>query len=339
MVIRMAQLYVTDSKATIGVAQGRIQVKYPDGLLKTLPIESVEGISIFGQAQITTGCIGECLKRGISVQYYSSKGAYFGKLSSTQHVNTRRQKAQAKLSEDKEFSLALAKVILKAKLNNQIVLLRRYSRTSEINISDEVRTIKILEAKIDGCRTIPEAIGYEGNAARTYFKGLSLLVNVPEFKFNGRNRRPPKDRFNSMLSLGYSIMMNEVYGAIEGRGLSPYFGFLHQDREKHPTLASDLMEEWRPVIIDSIVMSMVNGYEISEDNFYTSEENGGVYFDRAGMRKFVSKIEKRLDKSMKYLPYIDYPVSFRRAIDLQALQLCKAIEEGEPHLYQAVIIR
>lgn len=104
----MAQLYVTDSKATIGVAQGRIQVKYPDGLLRTLPIESVEGISIFGQAQITTGCIGECLKRGISVQYYSSKGAYFGKLSSTQHVNTRRQKAQAKLSEDKEFSLALA---------------------------------------------------------------------------------------------------------------------------------------------------------------------------------------------------------------------------------------
>ena len=90
-----------------------------------------------------------------------------------------------------------------------------------------------------------------------------------------------------MLSLGYSIMMNEVYGAIEGRGLSPYFGFIHQDREKHPTLASDLMEEWRPVIIDSIVMSMVNGYEISEDNFYTSEENGGVYFDRAGMRKFV----------------------------------------------------
>jgi CRISPR-associated protein Cas1 len=337
--IAMAQLYVTDHQARIGVDNGRIKVEYVDGLLRTLPIESVEGITIMGNAQVTTNCIGECLRRGIHIQYYSSKGLYYGKLSSTQHVNTKRQRAQITLTEDKEFSLALAKIILKAKINNQIVLLRRYRKKTNIEAEEQIRLMKILHYKVDKATTIAEATGYEGSAARAYFKGLNLVVNVPGFNFTGRNRKPPRDRFNSMLSLGYALVMNDVYGAIEGRGLNPYFGFIHQDKEKHPTLASDLMEEWRAVIVDSVVMSLINGHEIAAKNFYFDEETKGVFFDKKGLKIFLTKIEKRLNTSTKYLSYLDYSVSFRKGIDMQALQLCKAIEEKSPELYQPVLIR
>ncbi len=335
----MAQLYITDNKAKIGIDGGKITILYKDGLLRTLPIEHVEGITIIGNAQITTPCLGKCLIRGISIQYYSSKGAYFGKVSSTQHVNTKRQRAQIKITENDYFSIKIAKIILKAKINNQIVLLRRYQRTSIINIEQEIKTMKILENKIESSTSIEEVLGYEGSAARTYFKSLNLLVESKDFKFKGRSRRPPKDAFNSMLSLGYTILMNDVYGAIEGRGLSPYFAFIHQDREKHPTLASDLIEEWRPVIVDSVVMSLVNGNEISINNFYRNDKTEGVFFDKIGMKTFIVKLEKRMETSIKYLNYINYSVTFRRAIDMQVLQLCKAIEEGKPEIYQPIIIR
>ena len=318
---------------------GRITVIQSDDLLRTLPIESVEGITIIGNGQMTTPCISECLKRGISIQYYSPKGSYFGKLSSTKHVNTKRQRLQVRLTEDKTFALTLSKIILQAKLNNQIVLLRRYQRNSKIHVNEEINTIKRLKDKISSGKDLPEISGYEGNAARAYFKGLNNLINVSEFKFNGRNRRPPKDPFNSLLSFGYTILLNDIYGAIESRGLNPYFAFLHQDREKHPTLSSDLIEEWRPIIVDSIAMALINGREISIENFYRDKATRGVYFTKEGLKKYILKIEKRLDTSMRYLNYIDYPVSFRRAIDMQVLQLCKAIEEKDPNLYQPVIIR
>lgn len=335
----MTQVYVTDHSAKISKKGGRLEISYRDGLLRSIPFEKVEGITIIGKAQMSTDCIGECLSRGIQVQYHSSRGYYFGKLSSTQHVNTTRQRLQIKLTEDKVFSLALSKNILRSKINNQIVLLKRYQRTSEKQINEEIRQIKILKDKIDSTTSLSESLGYEGNAARLYFKSLNILVNSPDFKFNGRNRRPPKDAFNSMLSLGYTILMNEIYGAIEGRGLNPYFGFIHQDRERHPTLASDLIEEWRAVIVDSITMSLINGNEISINNFYRDEKARGVFFDKEGLGIFLKKLEKRLETSMKYLDYISYSTTFRKAIDLQAQQLCKAIEENNPYIYEPICIR
>lgn len=335
----MAQLYVTDHKAVIGLEKGRIQVKYGDGLLHSIPVENLEGITVIGNAQVTTRCIGECLSKGIAIQYYSSKGSYFGKVSSTQHVNTSRQRLQIKLTEDENFCIRIAKQIIKAKINNQTVLLRRYQRTSNSDVKNEMSMLKILEGKVVSAESIHEILGYEGNAARTYYKGLNSLINVDDFKFKGRSRRPPKDAFNSMLSLGYAMIMNDIYGAIEGRGLNPYFGFIHQDKEKHPTLSSDLIEEWRAVIVDSLVMSLVNGSEIKISNFFTNNEEKGVFVDKEGLKIFISKMEKRLDMSIKYLNHIDYPMSFRKAVDSQVMQLCRAIEEKEPTLYEPVRIR
>lgn len=131
--------------------------------------------------------------------------------------------------------------------------------------------MKILKDKISENLTLKEIMGYEGNAAREYFCGLSKIIK-PEFSFKGRNRMPPKDPFNSLISLGYTLLLHEAYGEIENKGLSPYCGYLHSDHERHPTLASDLMEEWRAVIVDSVVLSLIQGNEISPDDFYTDKD-------------------------------------------------------------------
>ena len=181
-------------------------------------------------------------------------------------------------------------------------------------------------------------MGYEGTAAKIYFKVLGKLIDE-QFVFEGRSRRPPMDPFNSLISLGYSIILNELYGKIEGKGLNPYFGVMHKDREKYPTLASDLMEEWRAVLIDTTALSMLNGHELVKEDFYTGIDQPGVFLEKDGFRKYIQKLEGKFRTENRYLSYIDYSVSFRRAMDLQVNQFVKAIGTENVEEYMPVIIR
>ena len=332
----MSYLYVCEQGATIGYETNRFQVKYKNDLLKSVPAETLEMIEVFGNIQMTTQCMTECLKKGVSVLYYSANGAYYGRLISTNHVNVGRQRKQAAMSE--ELKSNLARKMIDAKIRNQCVILRRYTRNGSIDTEKEILAMQNLRGKLLFCKSVEEIMGYEGAAARIYFSTLGKLIDS-EFTFSGRNKRPPLDPFNSMISLGYSIILNEIYGKLEGKGLNPYFGILHKDREKHPTLASDMMEEWRAVLIDTLVMGMLNGHELSKENFYRDSESGAVLLDKEGFKKYIGKLENKFHADQKYLSYIDYRVSFRRALDLQVNQLTKAIEENDASLYMPVVIR
>lgn len=196
----MSSLYINESGATISVNGGYFCVTQRDGLVRKLPKEMVESITIFGNSSLTTPCLQECLKRGVSVNYFSGKGAYYGKLSSTRHANGARLKKQIYSCDKPEFCLSLAKKITLAKIQNQCVVLRRYTRNSSVDLTDEFRVMKQLEHRHERSQSVEELMGVEGMAARTYFNGLAKLVE-PQFAFHGRNRQPPKDAFNSMLSL------------------------------------------------------------------------------------------------------------------------------------------
>lgn len=333
----MSLLYVNENNAYIGIEANRFFVRYSDGMKKMIPVETLESITIMGHAQMTTQCVQECLKRGIPVSYYSKGGSYFGRLQSTGHVNAKRQRQQCALYQS-GFALQLSKKIIRAKLKNQQVVLRRYEKAKNISVEEQLKMIRICREKVAQCLYIPEIMGYEGQGAKAYFSGLSRLID-PEFAFSGRNKRPPRDEFNSMLSLGYSIILNELYGKIEAKGLNPYFGFLHRDNEKHPTLASDMMEEWRAVIVDATVMSMINGHEMHKEDFTIDAEEPGCFLTRSGIKKYLTKLEKKLQTDVKYLDYIDYAVSFRRGISLQMDLLVKAIENEDADIYRPLEIR
>jgi CRISPR-associated protein Cas1 len=334
----MSYLYVMEHGATIGLSGGYFVVKYKNEMEKKIPKEMLESISLFGNILLTTQCIEECLKRGISINYFSKTGVYFGRLDSTRHVNIFRQKQQLLLTEEDTFSLCFSKKIIEAKIHNQKVILRRYLKKENSIVGECIKNLEIAIRKINHCKNYNELIGYEGFAAKYYFRGLEELIDK-KFEFHGRNRMPPKDPFNSLLSLGYTILMYEIYGQIESRGLQPYAGFLHKDKERHPTLASDLMEEWRAVVVDSTVMSLIQGHEIQPDMFQKDSETGGVYLNREAMKIFINKIEKKFCMETNYLSYIDYRVSYRRAFWLQTGQLVKAIEEKNADVYEPIRIR
>lgn len=333
----MSYLYVVDDGATLSVDGGYYVVHYKNGDTRKIPSETLESVALFGNISVTTPCVKKFLENGIAVSYFSKKGAYFGRLESTRHTNIFRLKKQIHLSDNLHFKVPLAQKIISAKINNQAVVLARYERSTGIDVTYERFMMHDSMEKSKKAETIAEIMGHEGNAAKYYFQGLSKVVN-PDFSFSGRTRMPPKDAFNSMLSLGYTMIMYEIYGEIENKGLSPYAGFIHSDKERHPTLASDLMEEWRAVIIDSVVMSLVNGKEISPCDFITDEESGGVFILNAGMTKFIKKFEEKLRSETGYINS-SYKMSFRKALWHQVNRLVSAIEAEDPYLYDPIIIR
>ena len=335
----MSYLYVNTQGATLSVKANQFQVRNKLKTLKSIPAETLEAIEIFGNVQLTTQCIKECLKRNIPVTFYSFYGAYCGRLSAVNHTDAVRQRRQALLYDDYDFRLAFARKVIKAKIHNQIVILKRYDRSAEhIDLGKRIKEIQYIESKIDAAETIEQVMGFEGTAARMYFNLLGQLVE-PDFYFEKRTKRPAKDPFNSMLSFGYSILMDEIYGKIEARGLNPYFGFMHADQGKHPTLASDMMEEWRAVIVDSTVMSLINGHEISIEGFYSVKDTGAVYLDNDTFRVYVAKLDKKFRTLNKYLSYVEFPVTFRQAMDFQISQLVKAIETKDLSFYEPITIR
>ena len=205
----MSCLYITENGSKVAVKSGHFIVECQDGSERLVPKETLESIVIFGNVYLTVPCIKECLERGIAVSMFSTKGKYFGRIESTNHVNAKRLKQQVYLSDQEEMRVQFSKKIILNKIHNQRVLLTRYQRSTGKNIQENIQAIKIHENKISHCTNIEQIMGYEGNAARQYFAALSKMIKE-DFKFSGRNKRPPRDAFNSMISLGYTIDRKSV---------------------------------------------------------------------------------------------------------------------------------
>ena len=332
----MTQLYILEDGAFLSIDGGTFKIEYKDGLIKKLPKESVESIIMLGKSQISTQCICEFLERGIPVSYLSKTGKYFGRLESTSHRNIKREKIQISQTENEDYSLKISKKFISGKINNQIVLLRKYRYLKENLINANVKQMMALHNKALIVESIEELIGYEGMVSRIYFETISNFIKS-DFKFVGRSKRPPKDPFNSMLSFGYTILLYVVYEAIQSRGLNPYAGFLHKDKERHPTLASDLMEEFRPVLIDAPVLSLIQGNEISIDDFEVEIETGGVIISKDGIKKLVEKINKKLESKTIY--FDNQNNSYRRGIWIQVGKLMNSLIENDVDLYEALKVR
>ncbi len=328
-------LYVVKHGAVLGISGGLLTVKYPDRTEDAFPKNTIEGISVFSKVTLTTACIEFCLLNNINVGYFSLNGRYYGRLASVQNTNVSRLRKQIDLSKDEEFSLCLAQKIIHAKINNQFVVARRYGFNNP-NTLENKKIIRLMRRKTVEADSLYRLIGYEGLASKGYFQLLSDTIDK-DFKFENRNRRPATDPFNCLLNFGYSLLTKEVIGEIEGRGLNPYIGFIHQDKSGHPTLASDLIEEWRPVIVDSLVMSLIQGHEIEPDGFDIGSD--GCRMNSDTIKLFISKLETRMEVEMQYLKYIDRALSFREAIWHQVDRIGRAVDKGDPEKYWPVVIR
>ena len=334
----MAHVYITDNGSVIGVEGGRFVIKQKKELIRSIPKESVESISVFGNSALTTPCIQEVLSSNIPITFFSSRGKYYGRLVSTSGDKVSLLKRQFGFFEKEEVILSMSKSLVNAKIHNQYIVLRRYLDQQKEEHLRELAIMRDTQKKVDAAESVAEIMGYEGMAAKMYFDLISKIIR-PAFAFRGRNRRPPTDPFNSLLSLGYTLLMYEIMAKIEVAGLTPYCGVLHQERAGSPALASDLMEEWRAVIVDSTVLSMIQGNELHIDHFVRDEESGGIFLTNEGMRKFITKFEKKLNARNKYLSYEPKAYSFRQAMEIQCRKVVECIDKQDATMYHPIRIR
>lgn len=332
----MCFVYVSENGASIGIIGGHMTITHKNNSVEKIPKNTVDGLSIFGKSCMTSAAIQFCLENSIPVSFLTQAGRYMGQLSPAYNVNIHRQRKQFGISENDKFAMDIARRIVAAKINNQIVVVKRYLHNTEYDADSMLYHLYNSRKKAFYADDRNELMGLEGIASREYFSILRELIEK-DFGFSGRNKRPATDPFNAMLGFGYSLLTKEIYAEIENRGLNAYVGLLHRDKAGHPALASDMIEEWRATIVDSVVLSLIQGHEIRLDEFVV--EDGRCIMSDAARRVMLIKLEKRMHTPMQYLKYIDKPVTFRQAIWHQAERMAMTIETGNPNLYMPVYIR
>jgi CRISPR-associated protein Cas1 len=327
----MSSLYLVHQGANVKKEQGRFLIEAPEQETVEIPIQEVERIMIFGHINLSISVIETCLNLKIPVVFLTQLGEYKGHLESGESINLECHKQQFRRREETQFRLTIAQAIVQGKILNSKQLLLRLNRKRKLDEIDQA--IKQINSHLDTLENeekIESLFGHEGNGAAVYFSALGKLIMSEGFSFTSRNRRPPKDPFNSLLSTGYTLLFNNVMSLILAEGLSPYLGNLHQSQEKRPELAMDLMEEFRSPVVDSLVLQLVNKQVLKPIDFTFPNAEGGVYLTDIAKRIFFKNFEQRLNDKITH-PDVQTPVSYRRAIQLQIQRYQRSLLEDVPY--------
>lgn len=323
-------------------------------------------LALFGHTGISTPALHECFRRNIPVTFLTYGGWFIGHTVSTGHKNVMIRTLQYKASFDPDICLKLARKFVAAKIHNCRTILRRNWK-AESGVDAESTGLEgstqhggedsgngegkapaglLLSMKEDiaqsgRARSAAELLGVEGSAARRYFEHFSCMISPEKrseemgFDFRGRNRRPPKDPVNALLSFAYAMLTREWTVALSAVGLDPYRGFYHQIRHGRPALALDLMESFRPLVADSTVITAINNGEVSPADFIRS--SAGCNLKPEGRKRFIAAFERRLAQEVTH-PIFKYRISYRRLFEVQARLLVRYLA-GEIPRYPGFLTR
>ena len=297
----------------------------------TVRLIEVSDVALFGNVAITTPALAALMEREIPVTFHSHGGWFRGMAHGVGHRNVEVRTAQYRASFDVGACLRFARDLVAAKIVNQRTILRRNWRGARDERKPVLKRLDMARRSVARAPTLAALLGLEGDAAATYFRAFAgLLAPAPapaeggehgeadgltRFRFEARNRRPPTDPVNAMLSLAYAMLARHLTVALAAVGLDPYRGLFHAPRHGRPALALDLMEPFRPVIADSVVLTAVNNGEVSASDFVSGAT--GTALAAAGRRRFVAAFERRLSQETTH-PLFGYRLSMRRLLVLQA---------------------
>lgn len=331
----MANLYLYDQDSILDYVDDNFILIYDpkNNGKKKIPNKNFKRIMVFGNVELTISCIQNALEKGISATFLSNEGKYFGSLESTNHVDIKRQKLQFKKSEDKDFCLALSKIFIKAKIKNQRALLFKENIAAKeiLPLISATRILTLLK-EVDNAKNIDELNIIIEKMNELYFTGLSSFLG-DDFNFTKREKMPPKDPFNSMLSFGYTLLIYEIQNLILSKGLNPYIGFFASDEEGIPCLCSDLMEEWRTILVDTLAFKLLKTKKITIDDFETDEKTGAVLLKKEALLIFIEEFEKLLKEETGNIIGTSNKISYRRALEYQIHLLIEALKNNSPEKY------
>jgi len=309
-------LYVTEQGTRLGHRQGRVEVARKGEIVQSVRMIDVSQVSVYGNVQVTTQLLRQLFAREIPVCWFSYGGWFQGIAEGlpSKHVELRRR--QVALAH--QGGLDIARRMVEGKIRNSRTLLRRNSRERHESV------LKSLKELADAARvttSLASLLGLEGSAARLYFSGFSTMLRedlrLPggTFTFEGRNRRPPRDAVNCLLSYLYSLLVKDLTATVYGIGFDPYLGFFHRPRFGRPALALDLSEEFRPLVAESVALNLINNGEVKPSQFFVRA--GGVTLTAEGRKAVLSAYERRLDTEIRH-PTFGYRVTYRRVLEVQA---------------------
>ena len=331
----MTTLYVTDQGAYLRVKQQNFQVFYQRELRLKIPANRVSYVVLFGCCNLSHGAVNLALRRRIPVMFLSQRGRYFGRLQAEGQARVEYLMQQVKTAADAGFTWRQAEAIVRAKLHNSRTLLLKLNRRRRTPIAVcAIESIAQLMESLPEAETLDALRGYEGRAATLYFQALGSLF-TGKFTFEKRTRRPPTDPVNSLLSLGYTLLSQNVFSFVQAAGLHTHFGNLHVPRNNHPALVSDLVEEFRAPIVDSLICYAVNSKIFKPEDFTQPDERGGVYLQPDALKKFLKHWEEKLQAEVTH-PHTGHKVPYRRCIELQVREYVASLT-GEVEVYRPMI--
>ena len=322
-------LYITSDDAFVHKERETFVVEINNTKVFQAPIHSIENIVCFGFKALTPQVMAFCAENSVGVSYLTETGRFLAKVHGAQQGNVLLRKAQYAISDNEFESLKIARPIIAAKVSNYRYLLLRHQRNHPENCPDDLvfasekmlARLKNLEKTV----TLDELRGYEGECAMIYFSVLSSLITSQkeDFQFNQRSKRPPLDPANALLSFLYAILANDVRSAVETVGLDPQVGFLHQLRSGRPSLALDIMEEFRAYLGDRIMLNLINLKQVNKKDFEI-RESGEVRISDSARKALLIAYQKRKQEEITH-PFLGEKMTIGLLPHVQAQLLARYI--------------
>lgn len=330
----MRTLYISRQGCYISLKAETLIVKQGETIHGEIQLPLLEQILIFGKSQMTTEAIRSCLWRDIPIAYLSRMGYCYGRLMPIARGYRQLSRYQQQLTTTDK--LIVAQNIVAGKLKNSRTFLQRQQRRNPSTTTEmAIKSLAVLIQKAREAETTERLMGLEGAGAAQYFSAFGECLNHPNFIFLARSRRPPGNPVNAMLSFGYQILWNHILTLIEIQGLDPYYACLHQGTERHAALASDLIEEFRAPIIDSLVLWLINS-KIMDDTQDFVHHDGGCYLNNHGREKYIKYFLQKLEEDVQNQKGENQP---RWDLMTQQIKIFKEFVYQPSQVYQPYQIR
>jgi CRISPR-associated protein Cas1 len=321
----MANLYLTEQGSILRKKGDRLIVEKEKQTLLDLECHKIDAVLVFGNVQFTTQAVHKLFQHGIELAILTRTGRLIGQITSPMTKNIELRVEQFKKYGDEVFKLGFSKIIVKGKVRNSLQLLRSFAYNHpEVSLKEEMEGLERAETGIIEQNTLEGLNGVEGMAARYYFNGYAKMM-LGEFTFDGRRKYPAPDPVNAILSLGYTMIFNEISSLLDGMGFDPYLGYYHKIDYGRASLASDLLEEFRAPVADRFTLKLVNDRILKPGGFYENPKGEGVYLKREPMKTYFAEYEDFVNHEFTH-PETKEKTCYRKCFRIQAEKLATCVK-------------
>ncbi|MEA5503855.1 type I-D CRISPR-associated endonuclease Cas1d [Halotia wernerae UHCC 0503] len=333
----MGTVYITQDDSFIGKIDERLNVRFEKKTILDVPLIKMDGLVVMGRASISPAAIAELIDKKIPLSFLTNNGKYIARLEPEMNKNIFVRTAQWKAAGESAQAVHVTQGFVRGKLKNYRQTLLQSQRRYELNLNAGITQLSNAIASLEQANSINTIRGLEGAGSAAYFGCFNQLIRVDNFSFATRNRRPPIDPVNSLLSLGYSLLRHDVQGALNIVGFDPYLGYLHTERYGRPSLALDLMEEFRPLIVDAVVLTAINRRMLAPKDFITEPVSGAVSLTKEGLHIFLRLYQEKKQDKFKH-PVMQKQCTYQESMETQARLLAKYLM-GEIDKYPPLVMK